>query len=374
MFSKKAINDLTHSAVYPLIHKLCGLLDGFCERRQAVPLDSAMYCVTVDIITRYISGKPWNMLDEPGLDMKRLELIRWFTSGTNLVICFPWTRQIALFLNKCFPRVVLGGYTQMKRAAEGVVRDAIEEDQRAKADGRYPHGQKPKDVMDSLLNPDTTKGHTRPGFDDLDDDTMLLTSGGGDTSANILQFAFYKLCKLPDARARVREELHTLKRDPITNRFDFLEVETLQFLTGFVKEILRHYYGALGRQPRIVPKPGMTIPSTGTFLPAGTRISCSIVEYHMDPRLFDSPREFRPERWMGESGKTLHRWLLSFGRGDRMCLGMHLGYREIYLVIAELLDRYDMELFDMEMVDHFAVAPRGRMKVMLRSRDERSLS
>lgn len=373
MFSKMAINELTHNAVYPLIQKLCGLLDaGFCARARPVPLDSAMYCVTVDIITTYISGKPWNMLDEPGLDSERLELIRWFTSGTPVVVCFPWIRRIAQFLNKCFPGVVLGGFTQMRLAAQRNARNAIQEDWRAGP------CQKPKHVLEGLLNPDTTKGHTRLGFDDLVDDIMLLTSGGGDTSANMIQFAFYKLCKLPDVRARVRDELNTLKRDPITNRFDFTAVEALQYLTGFMKEILRHYHGATGRQPRIVPKHGLTVPSTAIFLPAGTRVSCSILEYHMDPRLFDNPKEFRPERWMGESGKKLNRWLLAFGRGDRICLGIHLAYREMYLVIAELLDRYEMELFDttdrdMELVDHFAGAPRGRMKVMLRHRDGRSL-
>jgi hypothetical protein len=50
-----------------------------------------------------------------------------------------------------------------------------------------------------------------------------------------------------------------------------------------------------------------------------------------------------------------------------------LGYRELYLVLAELLSRYDISPWettadDMKMVDHLAVAPKGRMKVMLKKR------
>jgi hypothetical protein len=115
MFSKRAINDLTSRLIYPFVEKLCRHLDHFCDTQTPVPFDNATYCITVDIITAYMSGTPWNMLDEPGFDTKRLDSVRWFTGGSNVAICFPWTRRAVQFLNWCFPGVVLEGYTQMFR-------------------------------------------------------------------------------------------------------------------------------------------------------------------------------------------------------------------------------------------------------------------
>ena len=43
---------------------------------------------------------------------------------------------------------------------------------------------------------------------------------------------------------------------------------------------------------------------------------------HRNAEIFESPDEFRPERWLHENGKKLDRWLVSFSRGPRSCLGL----------------------------------------------------
>jgi hypothetical protein len=42
---------------------------------------------------------------------------------------------------------------------------------------------------------------------------------------------------------------------------------------------------------------------------------------HRNPEIFSDPDEFRPERWLGEESHALDKWLLSFSRGPRSCLG-----------------------------------------------------
>ncbi|KAI5804270.1 cytochrome P450 [Geopyxis carbonaria] len=365
-FSKAAINRLTGTAIYPLLSKLLHALDAMARDGADVPLDSALYSLTVDIITTHLSGRPWGLLDEPGLDTPRLSLVRWFTSGTNFAICFPIARRAAKALNRLFPSIVLGGYTAMWRAAQGFVHRAIADDA---AGTGTPHT-----VLGALLNPDASK-YTRPPFADLADDAMLLTSGGGDTSASTLVFGFLTLIRHPEMLERIRAEVASVPRDA-QGRLDCALLEGLPFLTAFLKEVLRMYHGAIGRQPRVVPAGGYTVPETGLFLPAGTRVSCSIVHYHFDPTLFENPHEFCPERWIGPKGKELGKWLLSFGKGDRACLGVNLAWRELYLVTAEVVGRYHMRLSDgvreedLEVVDKFAVGMRGRMKVNLTVREE----
>jgi cytochrome P450 len=38
--------------------------------------------------------------------------------------------------------------------------------------------------------------------------------------------------------------------------------------------------------------------------------------------------------------------MVAFGKGPRMCQGMNLAYAELYLTLAELVTRYDLELHD----------------------------
>lgn len=44
----------------------------------------------------------------------------------------------------------------------------------------------------------------------------------------------------------------------------------------------------------------------------------------MDPAIFPNPFEFRPERWLEAKEKDSHleRYLVSFSRGSRQCIGI----------------------------------------------------
>ena len=66
---------------------------------------------------------------------------------------------------------------------------------------------------------------------------------------------------------------------------------------------------------------------------------------HLNPSIFPKPREFIPERWL--ENPRLIRYLVSFTKGSRQCLGMNLAYAEVYLCLANLFHSFpDMTLFD----------------------------
>jgi cytochrome P450 len=82
-----------------------------------------------------------------------------------------------------------------------------------------------------MLNPDPSKGLKRLTFDDLVDETMLVIAGGGDTSANMIQFAVWRLCQDSDIKRRVLEEIKTVPRDD-EGRFDCQKLEELPYLVS----------------------------------------------------------------------------------------------------------------------------------------------
>ncbi|KAA8897519.1 cytochrome P450 [Sphaerosporella brunnea] len=369
MFSKQSINTATNSVIYPMIEKFINRLQEFADSNKVLPMDGALYCLTVDIITEYTCGKAWGFLSEPGMDSAKLQSVRWLTAGSPYSIEFPWLKKVVLRLHKTFPKLNLGGYSVTRRAAVETVEHALA----LNAGNSQKVNSKPKYILDALLNPDHSKNFPTLGFDDLLDEAMMLFAGGTDTTAHMVLFSIWRLCIDPDTRKKVTADVRTLVRGS-DGRFIVAEVEQLPYLSAFIKEMLRCYYGAIGRTPRLVPAGGITVPSTGTFLPAGTRLSTAFISYHTDPDLFVEPHLFRPERWIGAPGKALEKWLLSFGKGERICLGINLAYREMYLLLAELVTRFEIEPYqttakDMEMIDQLAVAPRGRFKVLLKSKE-----
>jgi cytochrome P450 len=71
---------------------------------------------------------------------------------------------------------------------------------------------------------------------------------------------------------------------------------------------------------------------------------------HTNETVFSEALTFQPERWLndptGPGGRPLSHYLFSFGKGSRGCLGKELAYMELYVAIATIFRRFDIELFE----------------------------
>jgi hypothetical protein len=132
---------------------------------------------------------------------------------------------------------------------------------------------------------------------------------------------------------------------------------------------VRLSYGTVGRSPRISHDKSFTY---GAWkIPPGTPISMDTWHMHNDESLYPNAQSFRPERWLGEpkgpDGKSfLSRYMTAFGKGNRICLGMHMALAEITIGIATVFRGAggELELFETtrEEVDcvHDMLAPEPR--------------
>lgn len=59
---------------------------------------------------------------------------------------------------------------------------------------------------------------------------------------------------------------------------------------------------------------------------------------HLDDRIFPAPLEFQPDRWL--INKTLDKYLVSFSKGSRQCVGINLAYSELYICLNAVFTRY----------------------------------
>lgn len=179
----------------------------------------------------------------------------------------------------------------------------------------------------------------------LSDEAEVLVLAGTLTTALVLDLSTFYLLRKPEALLRLKTELGPAmsvrdKANPIA------ALENLPYLNAVIKESLRLTYGVAGRLARMPQEPLRFINrSTGQewIIPLGTPVGMSIAQLHHDETNFPNSHEWIPERWLNEKGyldPKLDKYLLSFTRGSRRCLGMHLGYSELYLVLSAIWTVY----------------------------------
>ncbi|KAI9760261.1 MAG: hypothetical protein M4579_001775 [Chaenotheca gracillima] len=194
-------------------------------------------------------------------------------------------------------------------------------------------------ILDSPLPP-SEKTVARMG-----DEGFGLIAAGGDTAARILSTATFHLLSNPEALARLKEELRQLMPDP-QQLPSVVRLEEAPWLNAVVKESLRIAGLVTSRLPLVSPKEPLRYKNW--VIPPGIPVSMTINTTMHDPQAFPEPLKFAPERWTEAAarGERLDRYYVPFGRGTRMCLGVNLAYAELYLAIAAIFRRFDLQLFD----------------------------
>ena len=117
---------------------------------------------------------------------------------------------------------------------------------------------------------------------------------------------------------------------------------------------LRLSYGQVQRLPRVNRLHAWKY---GDWeIPPGVVVGMDAFHMHSNEKAFPEPLEFRPERWLGDPKgpggvRPLSNYLVPFGRGSRVCLGQHLAYMELYVGLATLFRRHDLELHETDRSD-----------------------
>jgi cytochrome P450 len=206
-----------------------------------------------------------------------------------------------------------------------------------------------REILDSKLPP-----HEK-SLSRLAEDAAVTVAAGTLTTAWTLSVATYFLLSNPYILKRLKDELYAAF--PEGSHMPLVEIEKLPYLGACIQEALR-LSGATNRLTRIAPDETMVV-RQGIYewrIPPGTPTSMTIPLLQEDETIFPNPKTYRPERWI--ENPRLDKYLLSFGRGSRICAGINLAYAELYLAIGNLFraygsrecqhpsDRGVLELFD----------------------------
>ncbi|MDP9343077.1 MAG: cytochrome P450 [Actinomycetota bacterium] len=197
------------------------------------------------------------------------------------------------------------------------------------------------------------------------DEAMTLFLAGHETTSIALTWAWYLLSQHPEAEARLHEELD----DVLGGRAPTVaDVPNLQYAGHVVTETLRLYppAPALGREA----VEGCEV--AGYPVRKGTDVIVSQWVIQRDPRWFDDPEAFRPERWEDDLARRIPRFAyFPFGGGQRTCIGSSFATMEATLLLATMAQRFRFRLVEGHPVEpqaRFTLRPAHGMRMVLEAR------
>jgi cytochrome P450 len=172
--------------------------------------------------------------------------------------------------------------------------------------------------------------------EDISNEIVTLVLAGHETTATALTWTWYLIAKHPEVERLLHEEIDGIERRELT----LDDVPRLTYTSMVFREALRLYPPALafGRRP-IEP-----VELGGYVIPARTSIILSPYITQRNPRYFEDPEEFRPDRWRTINPPKFA-WF-PFGGGAKMCIGDSFAMLEGVLVLATLARRWSLRSED----------------------------
>jgi cytochrome P450 len=83
----------------------------------------------------------------------------------------------------------------------------------------------------------------------------------------------------------------------------------------------------------------------GYRVPVKSQLLCPTWVLHRDPRWFDRPLRFEPQRWLDGLAERLPRFAyFPFGGGPRICIGNHFAMMEAVLLLGTMVRDWSFQV------------------------------
>jgi len=271
---------------------------------ESLPSLPVMSAITLNIILRTVFGAT-------GRDLHALRdlLPRLVRTGSILAV-MPIPQW------ELFGYAPWGRFNRMRRQYHAIVGRLIDS---ARAD---PAISERSDILAMLIGATYDDG-TPMSDREIAEELVTLLTAGHETTATTLAWAIERLRRHPDFLTRLVADLDAGK-DELLNAFINEVQRTRPVIAMTLRKVLVDSY-AIG--PWRVPR--------------GMHIMVSISLTQTDPRLFDQPLRFYPERFLGKRPDPYE--LIPFGGGVRRCIGAAFAHMELQIVLRTLLAEHTLE-------------------------------
>jgi cytochrome P450/NADPH-cytochrome P450 reductase len=196
--------------------------------------------------------------------------------------------------------------------------------------------------------------------------TFLIA--GHETTSGLLSFALYLLLRNPEVLRKARslvDEVLGGERPRVE------DLSKLRYVEQVLQETLRLWPTAPAFA--LAPKQAVELGGRYPVTPEDT-LFVLIPTLHRDPKVWEEPEAFRPERFEPDVAAKLppNAWK-PFGNGMRSCIGRGFALQEAQLVLSMILQRFDLTEVDpgyrLEVAETLTLKPHG-FRIHARRRSE----
>jgi cytochrome P450 len=235
--------------------------------------------------------------------------------------------------------------------------------------GRRQTGPRADDLLSRLVAVRDDQGQLMSDRE-LRDEMMTLFLAGHETTALAMSYTFHLLAHHPQVASRLTAEVD----DVLAGRAPAVaDVPSLRYTEWVVKEAMRLYppAWAIGREALGDCEIG------GFHVPKGAQLQLVQWIVQRDPRWFDEPEQFRPERWDNDLAKHLRRGAyFPFGDGPRICIGYQFAMLETVLILATITRRFQLTAVPgqvLQLIPSVTLRPKHGIPLVLRERPVRAV-
>ncbi|KAJ1275070.1 hypothetical protein BS78_05G107900 [Paspalum vaginatum] len=261
------------------------------------------------------------------------------TSTMAIADLFPSSRLMQVLGST--PRKVLSCRNRIQHIFERIMAEATEA--MDAGDGQAVAG-KNEGFLNILLRLQKERSTPIPLTNDSIVAIMFdMFGAGSDTLPNVLNWCMTELVRNPEAMAKAQGKVREAFKGKSTITED--DLKGCSYIELVIKETMRLHPPV----PLLLPrKCRETCKVMGYNIPKGTVVFVNVWAICRDPKYWDDPEEFKPERFENSNldYKGTDYEYLPFGAGRRICPAINLGVANIYLALARLLYHFDWKLPD----------------------------
>ncbi|KAI9879658.1 MAG: hypothetical protein M1830_007765 [Pleopsidium flavum] len=251
------------------------------------------------------------------------------TGATPPVDIFPFL--------KCIPERFLGNWISRSRAV-GKQMEALYGEMLDRVIRRRFEDGNQGSLIDNVLDQQKKLNLNRNQLKFLGG---VLMEGGSDTASSMLLAFIHAMVKWENVQKKAQREMDSVidqDRTPVWSDYS-----KLPYVSMIIKEVMRWRPVTPLSFPHYLSEDDWV---DGRFLPKGTTILINVWGLHHDETIFPDPDTFDPERY---SKRTLlapeyatsadyeSRDHYGYGAGRRLCPGIHLAERNLFLGVSKLL-------------------------------------
>ncbi|KAM4129385.1 hypothetical protein ACJW30_01G018800 [Castanea mollissima] len=176
--------------------------------------------------------------------------------------------------------------------------------------------------------------------------TLMMFIAGTETTVTTMEWVMSLLLNHPEVLQKVKAEIHS--QVGCERLINDLDLAKLPYLRCVINETFRLYPTV----PLLLPHCSSADCTVGGFhIPRGTILLVNAWSMHRDPKLWEEPTKFKPERFEEINGEREGFKFIPFGMGRRACPGAGMAMRVMSLALGAFIQCFDWEMVGKEMVD-----------------------